>query len=97
MYKIHKYYVVYLCIMSNEIQRCICYTIYKLRDKSKGKNSLATSYLRCTLNHNIIKEVQPMSEPKGYNTSYGYMGYVANTNSYMLFASESEYIDYITD
>lgn len=38
-----------------------------------------------------------MDIPKGYITSYGYMGYIANTNSYMLFASESEYIDYITN
>lgn len=32
---------------------------------------------------------------KGYNTSFGYMGYV--NGSYMLFASESDYVDYITD
>lgn len=31
---------------------------------------------------------------KGYYTSYGYMGYV--NGRYQLFATESEYIDYIT-
>lgn len=31
--------------------------------------------------------------PKGYNTSYGYMGYV--DGSYMLFATDTEYIEYI--
>lgn len=30
---------------------------------------------------------------KGYYTSYGYMGYVEG--SYKLFATESDYIDYI--
>lgn len=30
---------------------------------------------------------------KGYNTSYGYMGYVNGT--YMLFACEEDYIDYM--
>lgn len=30
---------------------------------------------------------------KGYNTSYGYMGYV--NGKYMLFASEKEYIEYM--
>lgn len=33
-------------------------------------------------------------KPKGYHTAEGYMGYV--NGSYMLFASESDYIDYIT-
>lgn len=32
--------------------------------------------------------------PKGYQTSYGYMGLV--NGKYMLFCTESEYIDYIT-
>lgn len=32
---------------------------------------------------------------KGYNTSNGYMGYVEG--EYMLFASESEYYDYMED
>ena len=31
---------------------------------------------------------------KGYYTSYGYMGYV--DGQYRLFATESEYIDYMT-
>lgn len=31
---------------------------------------------------------------KGYYTAYGYMGYVDGT--YILFATEAEYIDYIT-
>jgi len=31
---------------------------------------------------------------KGYYTAYGYMGYV--DGKYQLFATESEYIDYIT-
>lgn len=32
---------------------------------------------------------------KGYNTSYGYMGYVDGT--YVLFASEDDYREYIGD
>ncbi len=32
---------------------------------------------------------------KGYYTAYGYMGYV--NGKYQLFATESEYIDYITE
>lgn len=31
---------------------------------------------------------------KGYYTAYGYMGYV--NGNYKLFASESDYIDYIS-
>ena len=34
---------------------------------------------------------------KGYYTSYGYMGYVPALNKYILFATETEYIDYMTD
>lgn len=33
---------------------------------------------------------------KGYYVPSGYMGYVPNINKYMLFASESDYIEYIT-
>lgn len=32
---------------------------------------------------------------KGYYTAYGYMGYV--NGKYQLFATESEYIDYIAE
>ena len=32
---------------------------------------------------------------KGYNNSYGYMGYVGGR--YMLFASEADYADYMSD
>jgi len=32
---------------------------------------------------------------KGYYTAYGYMGYV--NGRYILFATESEYIDYIAN
>ena len=32
---------------------------------------------------------------KGYYTAYGYMGYV--DGEYILFATEAEYIDYITE
>lgn len=32
---------------------------------------------------------------KGYYTSYGYMGYVEGT--YKLFATESDYIEYVTN
>ena len=32
--------------------------------------------------------------PKGYHTAEGYMGYV--NGKYMLFASESDYLEYIT-
>ncbi len=34
---------------------------------------------------------------KGYYTAYGYMGYVPELNKYILFATESEYIEYVTD
>lgn len=33
--------------------------------------------------------------PKGYAVPYGYMGFV--DNSYILFASESDYLEYIQD
>ena len=33
---------------------------------------------------------------KGYHTQSGYMGYVPSEKCYMLFASEADYIDYIT-
>lgn len=33
---------------------------------------------------------------KGYYVPNGYMGYVPSENCYMLFASESDYIEYIT-
>lgn len=33
---------------------------------------------------------------KGYYTNTGYMGYVPSENRYILFASESDYIEYIT-
>lgn len=33
--------------------------------------------------------------PKGYYTDYGYIGIV--NGEYMLFATECEYIEYITD
>lgn len=33
---------------------------------------------------------------KGYSTAFGYMGYVAKLNKYILFATEADYIDYIT-
>ncbi len=32
---------------------------------------------------------------KGYNTAYGYMGYV--DGKYILFASEDDYLEYISD
>ena len=33
---------------------------------------------------------------KGYYVSDGYMGYIPSEKRYMLFASESDYIEYIT-
>lgn len=33
---------------------------------------------------------------KGYYTSYGYMGYVPAEKRYILFASEADYIDFMT-
>lgn len=32
---------------------------------------------------------------KGYYTPYGYMGYVPEVGKFMLFTSETEYIDYL--
>lgn len=34
---------------------------------------------------------------KGYTVPYGYMGFIPSLNKYLLFASESEYIDYVTN
>jgi len=34
-------------------------------------------------------------EIKGYNISYGYMGYV--NGNYMLFPTENDYLDYIAE
>ena len=34
-------------------------------------------------------------EPKRYNTPFGYMGYV--DGEYKLFASEQDYLEYISD
>lgn len=34
---------------------------------------------------------------KGYNIDCGYMGYISDTGRYMLFASESDYIDYVKE
>lgn len=37
------------------------------------------------------------SDAKGYFTSEGYKGYAPQLNSYMLFATESDYLDYLSD
>ncbi len=36
-------------------------------------------------------------EPYGYLTSYGYKGWVEESGSYFLFATEQEYLDYIKE
>ena len=36
-------------------------------------------------------------EPYGYITSFGYKGWVESLGSYILFATEQEYIDYILE
>lgn len=36
-------------------------------------------------------------EAYGYNVAYGYIGYVAVYDKWMLFASESEYLDYVRE
>lgn len=33
---------------------------------------------------------------KGYNVPYGYMGYIESDRKYILFASEADYIEYIS-
>lgn len=33
----------------------------------------------------------------GYPTSYGYYGYVESYHKWMMFASEGEYLEYISD
>lgn len=38
-----------------------------------------------------------MSRTKGYFTKAGYMGWIESENRYMLFASESDYLDYVRD
>lgn len=37
-----------------------------------------------------------ITQPYGYWTSYGYMGWVEELNDYLFFATEGEYIDYIS-
>ena len=32
---------------------------------------------------------------KGYYTQYGYMGYVTELEKYILFASETDYLEYL--
>lgn len=43
----------------------------------------------------VIELRKGESEMKGYNTESGYMGYV--DGNYRLFASESDYIEYMED
>nr|DAR98924.1 MAG TPA: hypothetical protein [Bacteriophage sp.] len=38
-----------------------------------------------------------MYNPKGYYVPSGYMGYVSEEKSYILFSTEQEYLEYITD
>jgi hypothetical protein len=38
-----------------------------------------------------------MSRTKGYFVPDGYMGWVEWLDRYMLFASESDYLEYVTD
>ena len=38
-----------------------------------------------------------MQEPYGYIVGYGYRGWVERLGKWILFATESEYIDYISD
>lgn len=35
--------------------------------------------------------------PHGYYTAYGYMGYVPASKSYMLFATQREYLEYVSE
>lgn len=35
--------------------------------------------------------------PCGYTTRYGYRGYVESYHKWMLFASEEEYLEFISD
>lgn len=38
-----------------------------------------------------------MQEPKGYPTGYGWRGWVEAERRWMLFATESEYLEYISE
>lgn len=38
-----------------------------------------------------------MQAPKGYPVNHGWMGWVAAQHRWMLFATESEYLEYISD
>nr|DAI25740.1 MAG TPA: hypothetical protein [Bacteriophage sp.] len=38
-----------------------------------------------------------MNNPKGYNVPNGYYGYISATKSYILFATEQDYLEYIAD
>lgn len=37
------------------------------------------------------------SDPKGYFVPDGFMGYIPWLNSYMLFATESDYLDFVKE
>lgn len=38
-----------------------------------------------------------MTTVYGYPVAYGYMGYVALYNEWMVFATESEYLEYVSE
>ena len=65
-------------------------TVVNFCDKRTNvREMLASAYNRCDEAKDII------SSPKGYNTGIGYMGLV--DGFYFLFASESDYLEYIGD
>lgn len=37
------------------------------------------------------------STPHGYYTAYGYMGYVPSEKRYVLFSTQREYLEYISE
>ncbi len=61
--------------------------MHKIKERQAPTKLLPFQYLKSQLNREVITM-------KGYYTAYGYMGLV--NGKYILFATEAEYIDYIS-
>lgn len=62
-------------------------------------NKLLTSYNKVTDKEKSLKPLHHAKGGdcmiKGYLVPNGYMGYISATNTYQLFATEQEYLEYI--
>ena len=48
-------------------------------------------------NRKVFQKGGVLMNPCGYTTRYGYRGYVESYHKWMLFASEEEYLEFISD